>query len=265
MSLLSLAGGALLYPRWRLVRAGVDGLLARAPVLSPDRWYDRLVFGANRASVAGHAALWVDRLRTYASWTLGGVVTLGALGYAAASVAITLSAPHLRFTLVVVLLVAVLGALAAVRAPSHVAGIVALSAVGFAVTVFFVLAHAPDVALTQVVVETVSFVVFVAVLDHLPSFYGRISRSRAARDGALALCVGGLVTLTTLLVTSAHPDTIAAYFVENAVEAAGGHNLVNVILVDFRGFDTMAEVVVIALAAVTVLTLVVMRERGEAP
>ncbi|WP_020222834.1 hydrogen gas-evolving membrane-bound hydrogenase subunit E [Halarchaeum acidiphilum] len=110
-----------------------------------------------------------------------------------------------------------------------------------------------------------TFVVFLVVLDKLPSYYGRITRSRAARDAVLSVLVGALVTVTTLAATGADPDRIAGYFVEHAVPDAGGHNVVNVILVDFRGVDTMGEISVIAMAAVTVLTLIVMRERGETP
>ncbi|WP_435098394.1 hydrogen gas-evolving membrane-bound hydrogenase subunit E [Halarchaeum sp. P4] len=265
MSALTLVGGAFTYFVWPRIQAAVTGTLAAVPPLGADWWYDTLVFGANRASTATHRTLWTDTLRTYASWTLAGSIALGGFGYLATSVAIPFGEMTLGIPLAIILAVAALAALAAIRAPSHVAGVLALSVVGFGVTVFFVLAGAPDVALTQVVVETVTFVVFLIVLDRLPSYYGRINRSRAAQDAVLSVLVGGFVTVTTLVATGANPDSIASYFVENAVPEAGGHNLVNVILVDFRGIDTMGEISVIAMAAVAVLTLVVMRERGETP
>ncbi|QLC33715.1 DUF4040 domain-containing protein [Halarchaeum sp. CBA1220] len=265
MSALALGGGALTYLVWERVQAAVTGALDAVPPLGADWWYDTLVFGANRASTATHRTLWTDRLRTYATWTFAGAVGLGGLGYLATSVGVPLATPTLGIPLTVILAVAALAAVAAIRAPSHVAGVLALSVVGFGVTVFFVLASAPDVALTQVVVETVTFVVFLVILDKLPSYYGRIQRSRAARDAVLSVIVGGFVTVTTLVATGATPDSIASYFVENSVPEAGGHNLVNVILVDFRGIDTMGEIAVIAMAAVAVLTLIVMRERGETP
>jgi multicomponent Na+:H+ antiporter subunit A len=68
-----------------------------------------------------------------------------------------------------------------------------------------------------------------------------------------------------LVSTAAQPDLIASYFTDphNTVDVAGGHNIVNVILVDYRAFDTMGEISVVAMAALSVLTLVAMRERGE--
>jgi multicomponent Na+:H+ antiporter subunit A len=69
-----------------------------------------------------------------------------------------------------------------------------------------------------------------------------------------------------LVSTAGSPDKdIYRTFVDEAVtiEEAGGHNIVNVILVDFRAFDTMGEISVIAMAAISVLTIIGMRERGE--
>ena len=265
MSALAIGGGVACFLGWRRVRWATRGLLDALPVLRADGWYDRLVYGANHASTRVQRALWTGHLRTYAAWTFVGAVALAGFGYVATGVAVPNATPSLGATLTIILAVAAVAAIAAVRAPSHVAGVMALSVVGFAVTVFFVLASAPDVALTQVVVETVTFVVFLVILDKLPSYYGRIERSRAARDAVISVLVGALVTVTTLVATDAAPDSIASYFVENTVEQAGGHNIVNVILVDFRGFDTLGEISVVAMAAVTVLTLIVMRERGETP
>lgn len=265
MSAIAIGGGVLCFLGWPRVRWATRGLLDTLPVLRADGWYDRLVYGANHASTRVQRALWTGHLRTYAAWTFVGAVALAGFGYIATGVAVPTAGPSLSATFTVILAVAAIAAIAAVRAPSHVAGVMALSVVGFAVTVFFVLASAPDVALTQVVVETVTFVVFLVILDKLPSYYGRIERSRAARDAVISVLVGGLVTVTTLVATNATPDTIASYFVNNTLEQAGGHNIVNVILVDFRGLDTLGEISVVAMAAVAVLTLIVMRERGETP
>jgi len=72
------------------------------------------------------------------------------------------------------------------------------------------------------------------------------------------------VFVTVLVSTAAAPtDGIAHFFVEQAVPKGGGGNIVNVILVDFRAFDTLGEISVVAMAALSVLTLVAMRERGE--
>jgi multicomponent Na+:H+ antiporter subunit A len=132
------------------------------------------------------------------------------------------------------------------------------------VAIFYILGDAPDLALTQLVVETLTLVIFLLVLDKLPAYYGVVDRVRGLRDAALSLLVGGTVALTVLLSTSATPENpITPYFIEEAVPQGGGGNVVNVILVDFRGFDTMGEISVVGMAALSVLTLVAMRERGE--
>ncbi|WP_435335458.1 hydrogen gas-evolving membrane-bound hydrogenase subunit E [Haloarchaeobius sp. TZWWS8] len=164
---------------------------------------------------------------------------------------------------VLVLSLAVVAALAVSRAPSHIAGVLTLSILGFMVAIFFILADAPDLALTQLVVETLVLVIFLLVLDKLPAFYGKWHRGRILRDGALSLVVGSVVFVTVLVTTASQPDTIARALAEASYPAAGGTNIVNVILVDFRAFDTMGEISVVAMAALSVVTLVAMRERGE--
>jgi multicomponent Na+:H+ antiporter subunit A len=175
-----------------------------------------------------------------------------------------LPGPGVTLPTLLVLAVAVLGAIAVGRAPSHVAGVLTLSILGFMVAIFFVLSSAPDLALTQLVVETLVLVIFLLVLDRLPAYYGEARASRAIRDAAVAIVVGATVTLTVLLATAATPDDgIASYFVENAIPQGGGGNVVNVILVDFRAFDTLGEISVVGMAALSVLTLIAMRGRGE--
>jgi len=73
------------------------------------------------------------------------------------------------------------------------------------------------------------------------------------------------VFVTVLLTTDGPESALAEYFTEQAVGEGGGTNVVNVILTDFRGFDTLGESVVVVIAAVAVLTVVLMRSRGESP
>jgi multicomponent Na+:H+ antiporter subunit A len=160
------------------------------------------------------------------------------------------------------------------RAPSLIAGVLTLSILGFMVAIFFVLSDAPDLALTQLVIETLVLVLFLLVLDRLPSWYGDLKRRTVAVDALLAGTVGVTVFFTVLLSTgTTPPDPIAAFFVETApvpaehglwiTDQGGGNNIVNVILVDFRAFDTLGEISVVAMAALSVLTMLAMRGRGE--
>ena len=263
MSATAIALGLVAFPYYDRLGDGIGGV-ASGP-LSANWYYDEAVAGLNDLGVSLTAITQTGLLRTYATWTLGATSALVLAGYVATGVSLpAVSGVSVSAAAVVVLLVAVLGAFAVARAPSHVAGVLTLSILGFVVAVFYVLAAAPDLALTQLVVETLVLVIFLLVLDRLPAYYGEVMSRRAVRDAGLALVVGGTVAVTVLLATATRPERgIASYFVENAVPAGGGGNVVNVILVDFRAFDTMGEISVIGMAALSVLTLIAMRGRGE--
>jgi multicomponent Na+:H+ antiporter subunit A len=115
--------------------------------------------------------------------------------------------------------------------------------------------------MTQVLIETLTVIVFVLVLYHLP----RISELGSAgrlRDAAVSLAFGGLMTLLVLATFSeTGRATISSYFLERSLPDAHGRNVVNVILVDFRALDTLGEIAVLALAGLGVLVL--LRIHGE--
>jgi multicomponent Na+:H+ antiporter subunit A len=166
----------------------------------------------------------------------------------------------------VVLVIAVLAAVTVTTAPSHVAGVLTLSILGFMLAIFFILASAPDLALTQLVVETLVLLIFLLVLQRLPSFYSEVRPFVLARDAGVSLLVGAMAFVSVLLTApgpDARPTDLAEYYTEQAVPGGGGTNVVNVILVDFRGFDTLGELLVVTVAAVAILVLVSMRTRGE--
>ncbi|MFB6113058.1 MAG: hydrogen gas-evolving membrane-bound hydrogenase subunit E [Halodesulfurarchaeum sp.] len=265
MSTTVIVVGLVTYPFYNQIHDGLNALAELVPPIRVDWWYDRAVFGVNRLSAELADTVQNGLLRTYASWTFIGVTAMTLTGYLATSVTLPSTLPvTLKTPIILVLLVAIVAAVAITVAPSHVAGVLTLSILGFMVAIFYILASAPDLALTQLVVETLSLVIFLLVLDRLPAFYGSIDRFRAIRDGILAVAVGVTVTTTVLLTTKARPSHgIARYFIETSLPLGGGGNIVNVILVDFRGFDTMGEISVIAMAGVSVLTLIALRERGE--
>jgi multicomponent Na+:H+ antiporter subunit A len=134
------------------------------------------------------------------------------------------------------------------------------------VAIFYILASAPDLALTQLVVETLLLLIFLLVLEKIPSFYTEIEPRVAARDIALSVVVGA-TAFVSVLVAAPEPDAglteTARFYVDRSVPDAGGTNVVNVVLTDFRAFDTLGESIVVLVAAISVLVLVVMRTRGE--
>src|SRR5690606_24813509 len=123
------------------------------------------------------------------------------------------------------------------------------------VSLLFVRLEAPDLALTQLLVEVVSILLFLIALSWLPSKAPREPRGRRLRDIAIALTSGAAVALLTFSITSRESRSISDYFLAQSKPAGGGTNVVNVILVDFRGFDTLGEITVLCLAAVGVAVL----------
>jgi multicomponent K+:H+ antiporter subunit A len=132
-----------------------------------------------------------------------------------------------------------------------------LSVVGLVVSLAFVKFSAPDLAMTQLSVEVVTVVLLLLALYFLPSNTPRESTSlRHIRDLVLAMSAGVGAGLLSWAVLSRPYESISGYFLENSVPGGGGTNVVNVILVDFRGFDTLGEITVLAIAALGIFAMV---------
>ncbi|WP_038542318.1 monovalent cation/H+ antiporter subunit A [Neorhizobium galegae] len=145
----------------------------------------------------------------------------------------------------------------------RLAALVMLGGVGLIVCITFVWLSAPDLAITQLLVEIVTTVLILLGLRWLPKRTQGMAESitlrarfRRFRDLALAVVCGiGMTFIAYAVMTMPVPDTIANYFLENAYSQGGGRNVVNVILVDFRGFDTLGEIAVLGVVALTVFAL----------
>jgi multicomponent K+:H+ antiporter subunit A len=128
-----------------------------------------------------------------------------------------------------------------------------LSVTGLFVTLTFAWFSAPDLALTQLSVEVMAVVIMMLALSFLPQSSPKESRwPRIARDLFVALAAGGGVAAFTFAVLTRPVNSISDFFLANSVPGGGGTNVVNVILVDFRGFDTLGEITVLGIAAVAV-------------
>jgi len=136
---------------------------------------------------------------------------------------------------------------------------------GLAVCLVFVRMAAPDLALTQLLVEIVTTMLLLLGLRWLPKRLprpatpaeARSALARRGRDLAIAVACGmGMAAIAYAVMTRPLPDqTISRFFVDQAWPAGGGTNVVNVIIVDFRGFDTLGEITVLAVVAITVFAL----------
>ena len=147
---------------------------------------------------------------------------------------------------------------------SRLSAIAAMGVIGYSVALIFVLFGAPDLAMTQIMVESLTVILFVLVFYHLPRFGNFSSGPTRMRDAAVAVSAGALITAIVIAAaaTQLHPK-ISEYFTENSATLAHGRNIVNVILVDFRGLDTLGEITVLAIAAIGVFALLKLRLAKE--
>ncbi|WP_130536277.1 monovalent cation/H+ antiporter subunit A [Thiomicrorhabdus indica] len=159
-------------------------------------------------------------------------------------------------SLLAAVLLIIASVLSAVWHTHRVRSIIVVGVVGLIVSLTFVKFSAPDLALTQLSVEVVTIVLLLLALFFLPQQTPEeTNRIKLWRDGLFAVASGIGVTILTLMVLSREFDPISNFFLNNSVPGGGGTNVVNVILVDFRGFDTLGEIVVLALAGLGIFAL----------
>lgn len=148
-----------------------------------------------------------------------------------------------------------------VFAKTRLGAIIALGAVGYSVALFFVIYKAPDLALTQLVIETISVALFLLAFQHLPALktHGETKTNRLVN-----LFISAGVGITVMLIAlSAHSQklipSISQFYKDTVKTEAAGGNIVNVILVDYRGFDTLFEIAVLAIAGFGVMAMIRLR------
>ena len=266
MSVVALVCGALLYfvagnylerSERPLLLGRIDGqrIFERVMVAISWRWARLIeeIFGTTRlqpqmrlvvaaAFVAGAAAVFAIGLDLTSD--RGGTVDLAFTGLWGVGVTCAIAAAYL--------------------AKFHrLAALALLGGTGLVTCLTFVWLSAPDLAATQLVVEIVTTVLILLGLRWLPKRSPALAepgdwslRLRRFRDLAIAVIAGlGMTVISYAVMTRTPPETIASFFLEKAYAEGGGRNVVNVILVDFRGFDTLGEITVLGIVALSVFAL----------
>lgn len=147
---------------------------------------------------------------------------------------------------------------------SRLTAVVGMGVVGYAICLLFVIYSAPDLAMTQFSIDTLTVILFVLVLSSLPKYLSITDYKVRIKDGILSVAFGILITLISLEVLNQPVNKqISEFYAENAYVLAHGKNVVNVILVDFRGTDTLIEITVLTVAALGVFSLLKLRLKKE--
>ncbi|MFN4122519.1 MAG: putative monovalent cation/H+ antiporter subunit A [Flavobacteriales bacterium] len=163
--------------------------------------------------------------------------------------------------IIVIMLAAII---MSVFSKSRLAAIASMGVVGFSVCLLFVFYSAPDLAMTQFAIDTLTVVMFVLIIYRLPRYLTYSNVVQRIRDGLVALLFGSLITVLVLEVLNETMNKeTAEYYAQNAYLLAKGKNVVNVILVDFRGLDTMVEITVLSIAAIGVYGLLKLNVKLE--
>ncbi|WP_280768538.1 Na+/H+ antiporter subunit A [Salipaludibacillus daqingensis] len=225
--------------------------------------YDNGLVGLIKGSTAVNDVQMTGRLRDYFSFMFVFLILImGYMLWKTNAIAIDLAnTAHISPYMYLISLSLVIATLAVPFVAKRISAIILVGVIGFLIALLFAVFRAPDLALTQLLVETVIVVLFLLVFYHLPELK-KESFKPAFRisNFLISIGVGLVVTLTAL---SAHAfshenpiSPISDYFVENAYALAGGQNIVNVILVDFRGLDTLLEVLVLGIVGLGVVVLI---------
>jgi len=236
----------------------------RPRALRTERLYTGLLAGLDATSRTVAPVLQSASLRFYAL-----IVVVTGVGFVAAALVMNRALPTLsRWTPIelheaVVAGLVVAAALSAAVARSNMAAALSLGAVGYGVALIYALFGAPDLAMTQFAVETLTVVIFVLVFYQLRGFGDLSSPLVKARDALVAIAAGLVITVLVLFIgASGTTSRLSSFFAEMAPTQAHGRNIVNVILVDFRGFDTLGETTVLVTVAIGVRALLLIgRER----
>jgi len=255
MSIFALVGGVVIY----LLRHGLlrwhDRNVGRIDARSMFQWAEvRLFRGAEKLNKLLHRPA-LQRMVAITTLAAIALASVGFWGFGPLRGAQALT-PLDPVSLLAggALLAAAIGTVLLHR--QRLVALLLLSVVGLIVSLAFVKFSAPDLALTQLSVEVVTIVLLLLALYFLPAQSPvESSAGRRTRDILLAGTAGlGAGALAWAVLTRPY-ETIAGYFLANSVPGGGGTNVVNVILVDFRGFDTLGEITVLAIAAIGIYAM----------
>jgi multicomponent Na+:H+ antiporter subunit A len=266
MTLVTFMLGIFIYTKYESIAEWQNSFNRKYPFISVNYVYDGLVNNARNTLKRFASFMQPGPVKAYVLALLVLTIILFAIPFLKLS---TDLAPTLNFNLepyeVLVLFFMIVAAVGAAVLPKYLQAVISLSALGYLVGLLFIYLSAPDLALTQVLVETLTTIIFVLAIVKIPqTFKEHISPSQFMKDALISVAIASVVFILLLSATQGivSPfESLSYYFIENALPLAGGHNIVNVIIVDFRGYDTLGEIAVMCLAALGVYNLI--HSRGE--
>lgn len=262
LSVITLAGGLLTFRYWDKLRESTPMCAYQtAFAIYPDKIYDKTVEGLLGLAGWQTRVLQNGYVHNYLLTII--VVALFGVGYTFLSKSGIYWNPqfggvHVYEWALSIAIIVSLGVVLYFK-NSRLTMVIGAGIVGYGLALIYLIHGAADLAMTQVLVETLTVILAVLVLIHVPKLKEIRSVASRFRDGIIALSSGLLVTLLIFAATALPFDAfISEFYAESSYPLAHGRNIVNVILVDFRALDTMGEVTVLSVAGLSVFALIKM-------
>jgi multicomponent K+:H+ antiporter subunit A len=254
MSLAALAGGVIVYALRHRIFAIHDRLF---PPVSGRNLTEAFLDGVFRWTARLNASIENGSLQRYLFLLVVSTLVVGVAAFRGTSIigsGFNQSLDIQTFAYAVLLVIGAMGTVYFHR--SRFVAVVSIGVVGLMVSLLFVRFSGPDIAMTQLLVEFVTVILILLALFFLP-WTSPVESSAALRirDGLLALVAGAGAGALSFAVLTRPLESIADFFIAEAKPGGGGTNIVNVILVDFRGFDTLGEITVLGIAAVGIYVM----------
>ena len=261
LSLVTIGLGALVLLFLDSVRAAAARLLDIIG-WGPDRGFDQFVQATVRGAWHLTRLIQPGRLEIYL--TVVFAIIAASLLYplvAWAELPTWPTWPTMQFHEAAFILIAVIGLVAVLTARSRLTAVVALGIQGFAVAVLYLLFGAPDLSFTQFMVETLAVVILALIMTRLRlDVIDHRGRGQKLLDGTIAIACGlGFMFFLFRAVELPFNGELTRFFAEHSKTAAHGANVVNVIIVDFRGVDTLGEIAVVTITGLAILALIRLR------
>lgn len=254
MSIIAVAGGAFLLWRYN----AFNRVRLAAPRPEAKVMFDSTVNGLAAVANTVTDGLHNGSLRRYLAFFVAATLTVGTAAFLSGE-HVPGTRPHTPAPVVAVLgWLLLVGACIAIVAfdRRRLLTLVIVGVIGLIVSIAFIYLSAPDLALTQISVEVVTVMLLLLALNFLPKETIRVKAPvRRTRDVAMSLLAGLGIGSIIYLVMTRDFSSISQYHLDQSVPGGGGSNVVNVILVDFRGFDTFGEIIVLGIAALTIYAL----------
>ncbi|MDD3042714.1 MAG: proton-conducting transporter membrane subunit [Methanosarcinaceae archaeon] len=271
MTVATFATGIILYRFYNGIAAWQNSFSARFPWISVNYYYDWTVNNARDVTHKISAVFQPGPIGPYIKASLLfmfflAMVPLFYFHIPAGSIlpaGMNFNAQPYEIVLYALMLVSALGAMII---PRYLPAVISLSALGFLVSLLYMYLKAPDLAMTQVCVETLSTIVFILVIMKMPQKFkepmpmGKVMVNLLI-SGAVGFAVFAIMVNANVGMLGSF-ESFSQYFIEKSMAMTGGLNVVNVIVVDFRGYDTIGEISVLSLAALGVYNLILSRAGG---